>query len=145
MNSAPPRFAGNVPLALPPVTFSLSRLKVTFRSTSKTRSRPAPSMMELLFPTPVIAMLLLMSRSPFAAASSPVPLMVSRYVPAGSVMTSLPASSLASMIAARNDVLPEASWATPSPGLASTVSPVVLTVKLASKQRASSLSHRSFR
>ena len=72
-----------------------------------------------------------MSRSPVVAWFSPLPSMVNVEVPAGRTITSGPTMLFASMIAARRVHLPAESAHVPSPGLASTVSAVLFTVKLA--------------
>jgi hypothetical protein len=66
-------------------------------------------------PEPLMVMVLRMSRSPVAAASSPAPAMVRLYVPAGKVIVSAPLpaeqestlpSVLAAMIASRSEQRP---------------------------------------
>src|SRR3990172_75613 len=54
-------------------------------------------------PAPLIVILLVMSKSPVAAASSSVPAIDKVYVPSGTVMVSSPGSALAAMIASRRE------------------------------------------
>src|SRR5439155_2914315 len=72
-----------------------------------------------------------MSRSPVAEASSPAPGMARTYVPRGTLMLSAPGRAFASWTAARSVHCPASVAHTPSPGLASTASAVLSTVKLA--------------
>src|ERR1051326_688943 len=80
-----------------------------------------------------------MSRSPVASsAPSKLNLLwngpcVRVYVPAGTLIVFGPVPALASITAARNEHLPNESAQTPSPGFASAVSTVVLTVKEVSR------------
>src|SRR5436190_3701518 len=70
-----------------------------------------------------------MSKSPPALALSLALARDCVYVPAGTVITSAPASALASVIAALSEQAPAASAQAPFPGAASWVSAVVFTTK----------------
>ena len=98
---------------------------------SNTLSMPPPSMIVEAAPAPLMVRLPLISKSPVAAASSPIPTMVKIWVPAGRVIVEGPARALASMMAARRVHFAEASAQAPSPGFISTVSAGLLTMKFA--------------
>src|SRR5881396_2865085 len=72
-----------------------------------------------------------MSRSPVTETSSPAPGMARTYVPGGTLMVSAPGRAFVSWTAARSVHAPASVAHAPSPGLASTASAVLLTVKLA--------------
>src|SRR5262249_29448256 len=72
-----------------------------------------------------------MSRSPVAASFRNTRRIVSVYVPAGTMIISVPASALASWMAARSVQTPPAVAQMPSPGVASTASSVLLTENVA--------------
>src|SRR5438093_13186970 len=72
-----------------------------------------------------------MSRSPVTEASSPAPGMARTYVPGGTLMVSAPGRAFVSWTAARSVHAPASVDHAPSPGLASTASAVLSTVKLA--------------
>ena len=93
---------------------------------SKIRSLFWPSMMVDVAPAPLIVTAPVMSRSPVAAASSLGPVRVRLYVPAGTVMTSEPASALAALMASRSVQPPAVVVHAPS-----APSTVVLTTKVA--------------
>ena len=59
-------------------------------STVNTRSIPSALMVVVDAPAPVIVTLLVMFRSPVAEAVSPLPAMVSLYVPAGTMIVAPP-------------------------------------------------------
>ena len=70
----------------------------------KTRSpRPVASITVDPAPAPWIVVSSVISRSPVASASSPDPVIVSLYVPAGTLIVSAPASPLAAPIASRSE------------------------------------------
>ena len=94
----PPEAAPGLPLRIVMPDIDV----VPFANTSKTRSIPLPSMIALAAPAPVMVTASWMSRSPVAARSSPRPVMVSRYVPAGTTMVSVPPFAFDAWIAARS-------------------------------------------
>src|SRR5215216_545062 len=100
---------------------------------SNTRSRttfPFPLIVVDFMPAPMMVRSSLISRSPFAAASSKSPGIVSVYVPDGRMIVSGLKRAFVSWIAARKvqTLLPAAVSQTPLPGLASTASSRLLTV-----------------
>ncbi len=123
------------PPALLPVIVTPEMLRDSPTSTWKTRSMPAPSIVVAARPAPMMVTAPpppAMSRSPVMAASSLAPAMVRVKVPAIRVMVSSPARALASMIAARSvQAIKPPAEQMPSPGLMSTASVPVVTVKFA--------------
>ena len=73
------------------------------RMTVSTLSMAPPSMMVVAFPAPSTVKSPVISISPVAFASSPVPPILSVYVPAGRVTMSAPGSALATPIASRKE------------------------------------------
>src|SRR5262245_29027064 len=86
-------------------------------------------MIVLVRPAPEIESGPVTSRSPEASVSVAARGIDSLYVPAGRMIASAPGRALVSCMAARSVQRPLAVLQTPSPGLASTSSDVVLTVK----------------
>ena len=83
-----------------------SRNVAVVEKTSKTRSIDSPSITVTPIPYPTMVTGFVMSRSPVALESSPVPASASLYVPAGTTMVFASTLPFAVLMASRSDVTP---------------------------------------
>jgi hypothetical protein len=126
---APPLEEGTSPSTIS----RFSKVAITVAKTSKTRSNESARMMVWRVDSPVMVKFPAMSKSPCAAASSFTPAIVNTYSPLGSEMVLASGAALDSITAARSEQFPPASAHTPSPGLTSGVSSIVLTLNCANE------------
>src|SRR3569832_853047 len=122
-------------VARPPLMVRLERVTVAPPRMCRTRSlNPLPLMIVVAWFAPCMVRLSLISRSPVAERSSPAPAALKTYSPIWSlrIMVSVLPFALDSCMAARRvqTPLPTAVSQTPSPRCATTVSAVLLTVKV---------------